>query len=52
MRHWHVIADYPRLSKETPAAIGARTETIRQHQRVLDNSVELLGDIAFIRVIY
>jgi hypothetical protein len=51
MRDWHAIADYPRLSKETPTAIGACTENIRQHLRVLDNSGESLSDIALISVI-
>jgi hypothetical protein len=51
MCHWHAIADYPRLSKETPTAIGAFIETIKQHIRALDNSGESLEDIALISIL-
>jgi hypothetical protein len=46
MRHWHAITDYPKLTKETPAAIRAWIETVKQHLRALENSGESLVDIA------
>jgi hypothetical protein len=48
MRHCHAITDYPKLTKETPAAIGVWIETVKQHLRALENSGESLVDIALL----
>jgi hypothetical protein len=48
MRHWHAITDYPKITKETPAASEALIETIEQHLHALENSGKSLIDIALV----
>ena len=40
MRHWDLILDYPRITKETPEAIDDLIETVKVHLQAL----ERLGD--------
>jgi hypothetical protein len=36
MRHWHLIRDYPKLTKETPKAIDDFLETVKVNLRALE----------------
>jgi hypothetical protein len=36
LRHWHLIRDYPKISKETPDAIEDFLETVQINLRALE----------------
>jgi hypothetical protein len=36
MRHWHLIRDYPKISKETPDAIDDFLETVKLNLKALE----------------
>ncbi|XP_044019526.1 uncharacterized protein LOC122859908 [Aphidius gifuensis] len=36
-RHWSIIRDYPKLKKDTPAALGELVDTFRQRIKALEN---------------